>query len=304
MRSNRVLIKAGISLLVLLHLISASPYSYAQDVPLLCPLPATETETVIFRWLMNTGFELTRTKSEIVALKGKEKWSIVVKPYSPLASQVMAVYTVNDRPDPEKIRQLHSFIDSLKENTGEDIPGAILMLKEYTVCIRAGANGEQIQFTGFIVGKEGLIVSIAHDLDTVREVAVILGNGEEIKGRVIRMDFDRDLSLIDINREISSPVSLSRARNLLEPGETVYSIGCSGNNHSSLHTGMIKGPPGLVNNIPLWQVDMETPHGTSGGPVFDTHGNLAGIVKGRYRGTNSRGFIITVETLIEFLKEQ
>lgn len=304
MPGNRILIKAGISLLVLLHLISAAPFIYAQDAPLLCPLPASETETVIIRWLMDTGFEPSRTKPEIIAVKGNERWNIIIKPYSPLASHVTSLYTIDGIPVPDKVKQLRTFISSLKENSSRDIPGIILRLKEYTVCIRAGTNGEHIQFTGFIVGNEGLIVSIAHDLDTVREVAVILDNGEEIKGRVIRMDFDRDLSLIDIDRKISSPVSLSRARNLLEPGETVYSIGCSGNNHSSLHTGMIKGPPGLVNNIPLWQVDMETPHGTSGGPVFDTHGNLAGIVKGRYRGTNSRGFIITVETLIEFLKEQ
>jgi len=34
----------------------------------------------------------------------------------------------------------------------------------YTVCIKAGTSEQHIQFSGFIVGKEGLIVSIAHEL--------------------------------------------------------------------------------------------------------------------------------------------
>jgi len=43
--------------------------------------------------------------------------------------------------------------------------------------------------------------------------------------------------------------------------------------------------------------------GSSGSPVFDEHGNLAAIVTGRYRGTDSVGFLIPFETLMEFLKE-
>lgn len=306
MRSHSVLIKAGIALLLLLISFTATtPLDiYAQEAPLFCPLPAAEAGTVITEWLMDAGFETTRTRSEITAMKGNERWHIVIRPYSPLASYVKAGSTIDGRPAPDNVRQLHKFISTLTVNIRGDIPDAVLTLKQYTVCIRAGTNEESIQFSGFIVGKEGLIISIAHDLDEVREVAVLLNNGEELKGRVIRMDFDRDLSLIDITQKISSPISLDHARNLLEPGETVYSIGCAGNNQSSLHTGIISGPPGLVNNMPLWQADMETPHGTSGGPVFDTHGNLVGVVKGRYRGTSSRGFIITVETLIDFLKER
>lgn len=311
MRSHRVLIKAGIALpLVLFSIMASSQRNInAQDKPLFCPVPASEAQTLIANWLMDAGFETARIprKSgsyEINALRENERWHIVISAYSPLASYVTAAYTNKGRPDPDRVRELQKFIDTLKENVSVYIPGAVYVQKEYTVCIRAGNNQEHIQFSGFIVGKEGLIVSIAHDLDTIREVTVILNNGEKLRGRVIRMDFDRDLSLIDINKKISSPISLSHARNLLQPGETVYSIGCAGDNQSSLHTGIINGPPGLVNNMPLWQVDMESLHGTSGGPVFDSHGDLVGIVKGRYKGTHSRGFIITVETLIDFLKEE
>ncbi|MEW6600785.1 MAG: serine protease [Nitrospirota bacterium] len=311
MRNRRLMIKAGIALPLILYSIVTSYHLdiYAMDAPLFCPLPAAEADTVIVRWLVNAGFETTRKHSEsgpsaINAVKGNEEWRIIIRPYSPLASYVAAEHTIDGMPETQRTSGLYKFLDTLNRRVSENVPETVLNLKEHTVCIKAGTGEEHIQFSGFIVGKEGLIISIAHDLDTVQEVTVFLNNGEKLKGRVIRLDFDKDLSLIDIDKEISSPISLEHARNLLEPGETVYSIGCSGDNRSSLHTGVVSGPPGLVNNMPLWQIDMETLHGTSGGPVFDTYGNLVGIVKGRYRGTNSRGFIITVETLIEFLKER
>jgi len=43
--------------------------------------------------------------------------------------------------------------------------------------------------------------------------------------------------------------------------------------------------------------------GSSGSPVFDVQGNLVAIVKGRHRGTDSIGFLIPLETIIEFVRE-
>jgi len=43
--------------------------------------------------------------------------------------------------------------------------------------------------------------------------------------------------------------------------------------------------------------------GSSGSPVFDAQGNLVAIVKGRYRGTESVGFLIPLATIIESAKE-
>jgi serine protease Do len=46
---------------------------------------------------------------------------------------------------------------------------------------------------------------------------------------------------------------------------------------------------------------MEIHPGSSGSPVFDANGRLVGIVKGRYRGTNSIGFVIPLETITSFM---
>jgi serine protease Do len=277
-------------------------------VPLVCPLPIIETKTVIERWLMDSGFKtdaLSREPGyfEINALKGKEVWRIMLKPYSPLASSVTAEYTFDGLPESNKIRELQLLIDNYRDTFSEVIPAAVLLHRQYIVCINAGTKEESIHFSGFMVGKDGLVIATAHDLDSVRDVTLSLSNGDEVTGSVSKIDVLRDLILIDINRKIHSSISLTRARNLLEMGETVYSMSCSDRYQSSIHSGIIDGPLGQVNNMPLWQVEMQTLHGASGGPVFDSQGNLVGIVKGRYRGTNLRGFLITMETLTEFLRD-
>ena len=55
--------------------------------------------------------------------------------------------------------------------------------------------------------------------------------------------------------------------------------------------------------MPLWQVRMKINHGSSGSPVFDSQGRLAAIVKGRFRGTESIGFLIPFESILQFLEK-
>jgi serine protease Do len=81
-------------------------------------------------------------------------------------------------------------------------------------------------------------------------------------------------------------------------------VNCPDNPQGRVTAGRINGPPALVNGYPLWQVAMKVVPGTSGSPVFDPDGRLVGVVRGRYRGTESRGFLIPVGTIREFLDQE
>ena len=86
-------------------------------------------------------------------------------------------------------------------------------------------------------------------------------------------------------------------------GDRVYSIGCPNNLNGLVFQGTVNSPPRLVNNQLLWQVNMETHPGSSGSPVFDGNGKFFGVVKGRYRGTDTIGFLIPFKTVNRFLEE-
>ena len=149
---------------------------------------------------------------------------------------------------------------------------------------------------------QGLVLSTIHDVETFRDIKITLYDGREITGDVIKKDINLDLALIDIGSGLGHAISLAEGRNMLGMGERVYSVGCPMNLVGSVFSGVINGPPRRVNELTYWQVNMEIHPGSSGSPVFDVQGNLVGIVKGRFRGTQSIGFLIPLETIIAFVK--
>lgn len=281
----------------------------------LYPLPITELEGTLIGWLTHLGFEVRRTslkmgRVQLTGVKAKENWQIFLKPHSPLATKVQARYNVGDQPDEARLHELWDYISRYtrgptvkKWDAYQGIPTAVLSQIESVVCIRAKAQRGDIQLSGFIIDQDGLVICTAHDLKEVREIRVVVYDGRELQGQLVRMDPRRDLAFIDINMKSTTFISLAKGRNLLGMGERLYSVGCPVDLGGTVHSGIINGPPRLVNDLPLWQVNMQIHPGSSGSPVFDAQGNLVAIVKGRYRGTESIGFLIPFETIIEFVRE-
>lgn len=311
----RIIIVCQLIVLSLLLTSSALAADY-RNYSKIVPLPNAELESVLSRWLMKRGYRvslisLKDKQYKLVAVKGDKEWQITVMPYSPLASRMSASYTFNnDQPDQTELTKLWEYLrlysgDIYAKDTVSDqsIPEVILTKANSVVCIKGNINNQPVQFSGLILNNDGIIISTAHDLENARELTIIFSDGRETSGYVIKIDNYNDLSLISFNDKYESSITLKNSRNILEDGERVYSIGCPMNHRVRILSGLINGTLRRVNSLHLWQVKIETLPGSSGSPVFDVKGNLVGVIKGRYRGTQSMGFIITMGTVIEFLSE-
>ena len=190
-----------------------------------------------------------------------------------------------------------------KKHFKQPIPSAVITKMESVVCVHIKAGSQDFNLSGFIVDKNGLIICTAHDLKETQEISVTLYNGRKIKGQVVKIDHHRDLTLVDVGIKLDKPIRLDKGRNLMGMGELLFSVACPINFGGMVHSGIINSPPRRVKDLMLWQVNMTIHLGSSGSPVFDINGNLVAIVKGRYRGTDSVGFLIPFETLLAFLKE-
>jgi serine protease Do len=180
-------------------------------------------------------------------------------------------------------------------------PKAVLAGEKFVACLRTRRDGREIRFSGLLVGAEGTIVSTAHDLDRIEAVSVRLQDGRIVPGKIGRRDPLRDLTRIDLAVPVPGFLLEDRGRERLMPDESVYSIGCADGGELRLREGRVGRSPRISAGMPLWEVRMETIPGSSGGPAFDAAGNLAGLVKGRFRGTNDQGYLIPVGTILEFL---
>ena len=263
-------------------------------------LPAPETAARLERCLAASGFDVTRreisgAEIRIDARRGEEVRGLVVSPRSPLGSVVEWGPNAEEAHAPGTPDDLRACIDR------GGAPPEVLAGEKFVVCLRTRREGREIRFSGLLIGAEGTIVSTAHDLDRIDEVSVRLPDGGIVPGRIGRRDPLRDLSRIDLPGPVPGFPLEGRMRDRLTPDEPVYSLGCADGGAVRLREGRVGGNPRKSGGMPLWEVTMETIPGSSGGPAFDAGGNLAGLVKGRFRGTRDRGYLIPVGTILEFL---
>lgn len=302
------------SLLLCLIIFGDSSYAGPESSSKLYSLPISELEAIVLDWLVRSGFEIQRSKLKmgnvrLTITRPAEKWQIVLKPHSALITEIHAGSASSAPQRSATIDRMATYIAKYiqapaaqKEISNQIIPPAVLSQISSVVCLNTKSNKKNSQHTGFVVDTQGLVLSTIHDVETFHNITVTLYDGRELTGDVIKKNTDQDLALINIGAGLEKAVSLAEGRNLLGMGERVYSVGCPVNLVGSVFAGIINGPPRRVNELTYWQVNMEIHPGSSGSPVFDVQGNLVGIVKGRYRGTQSIGFLIPLETIIAFVK--
>lgn len=276
------------------------------------PLPLAEAEWVVEGWLAASGFAVTKDapESSVVRLsgsRGAERREVLLQPNSPLATCVRAGGT----PDPAREKELSDLLGrylagALRDRplADDEVPGPVLARRTSAVCIEAHSEGRTLRFSGFALDRGRQILTTAHDLGGVSDVTVTWEDGHRARGRLVRSDPRTDLALVELEQPPPTGVSLKNARGVLAEGEPVYSIGCPSGTGESIRSGRVRPPMVKVGPLHLWAVEMETLPGGSGSPVFDARGNLAGVVKGRLRGTEDAGFLIPVEALLRFLENR
>ena len=278
------------------------------------PLSMAASQQAISRWLDMDGqnYQIIPQSGGLVHIsssKNNAQWQIDLSPHSPLATTI-SIRTENDEENKLKIQALQQYLSSRKKNNSQrtdqqpEIPAPVLEKIGTVTCLRAHHQGQTVQFSGVTIDDEGLILCTAHDLKEQEEVTIVSTINTLFKGDIIKIDFERDLALIQIQSGREQVINIQEGRNLLGMGEKLYSIGCPVGLRGTISSGFINGPPRLVNKQPMWQVSMEILPGSSGSPVFDSEGNFVAIVKGRHRVSEGIGFLIPLEVIMDFLSEQ
>jgi serine protease Do len=278
-----------------------------------CPLPVSEAEEVVTEWLQQQHFQVYRVSPTprsvlLIVEKPAERWRITLKPRSPLATLIQT--DVRKNQDRTQLEAFMTFLDGyipLPDGRPDlriaTVPYRVRQHLRAVVCIFAQTDHNDIQFSGFFINGNGLIVSTAHDFQLHQDVSVLLHDGREVPGKVVRIDLHRDLTLVKAIVAADASVPLNAGRYLLDGKDPLFAVTCPNSGLTGIQSGSLDGLPRKVEDLPLWKVRMKIDPGSSGSPVFDDQGRLAGVVKGHYRGTDAIGFLIPFETLMHFLEQ-
>jgi len=160
--------------------------------------------------------------------------------------------------------------------------------------------------SGFIVDSDGTILTNAHVVDNAQEVNVKLTDGREFKARVLGVDHRSDVAVIRISARNLPTVRLGDPA-AARVGEPVLAIGSPYGFQNTATAGIISAKSRTLSGdsyVPFIQTDVAVNPGNSGGPLFNSHGEVIGINSqiysrtGGYQGL-SFAIPITVATRIE-----
>jgi S1-C subfamily serine protease len=144
-----------------------------------------------------------------------------------------------------------------------------------------GLVPQEGQGSGFVIDKEGHILTNYHVIAEARQVEVTLHNRKKYKATIVGTDKSHDLAIVQIKAPDLQPMTLGDSANL-QVGQKVYAIGNPFGLAGTLTRGIVSSirqvqePDGLVIDEAI-QTDAAINPGNSGGPLLNWHGEVIGI---------------------------
>lgn len=172
--------------------------------------------------------------------------------------------------------------------------------------------------SGVIISEDGYILTCAHVVSGADTITVILPDGTEYPGTVTGMYEEGDIAVVKIEAT-GLPAAVIGDSDQVQLGETVYAVGNPGGTLSGTITdGIISSVDRTINvsleetsgygwntgrtvSLEVLQTSAAVSPGNSGGGLFNSRGELIGIVNAKSSGSSQEGlgFAIPVNRAME-----
>src|SRR5882757_8022010 len=155
--------------------------------------------------------------------------------------------------------------------------------------------------SGFIIDRNGIVVTNAHVIEGASRITVTLLDGREIEADLLGSDRDADIAVLKVKSTGLPAIPLGRSSDLMI-GETVIAIGNPFGLSNTVTTGVLSA---VGRTIPsergerlftdFLQTDASINPGNSGGPLVNILGDVIGINSAIVSGANGIGFAIPAD---------
>ena len=181
--------------------------------------------------------------------------------------------------------------------------------------------------SGFVLTQDGYIVTNYHVIedavnDSSVSIEVSFASGDHYTATLVGGEQDNDVAVLKIDATGLQPVTLGDSDQLVV-GESVYTIGNPlGELTYSLTNGLVSALDRLITTsstnangqtetttLNVLQTNCDINPGNSGGPLFDSYGNVVGIVTAKYTQSSSGvsaeglGFALPINDVKDILSD-
>ena len=156
--------------------------------------------------------------------------------------------------------------------------------------------------SGFIMSREGYILTNNHVVEGADLIKVKLAGGEELGGRIVGRDPKTDLALIKVEASSAlQPLTLGDS-DALKVGSWVVAVGSPFGLEQTVTAGIVSAKGRVIGSGPydnFIQTDASINPGNSGGPLVDLDGRMVGVnaviqTSGASQGNIGIGFAVPV----------
>jgi serine protease Do len=166
---------------------------------------------------------------------------------------------------------------------------------------RAGDAGPVTRIgSGFVVDPDGLVATNRHVVENSIAIFVGTPDGGRFRAEIVGMPHKADMALLRIHPGYKMQAIKWGNSDKLRPGETVIAIGSPFGFDNTVTAGIVSSVNRDIMESPFddyIQTDAAINHGNSGGPLFNTDGEVVGMnsvlfAPGTYSGSVGLGFAI------------
>ncbi|MGI6026056.1 MAG: S1C family serine protease [Candidatus Scatomorpha sp.] len=162
--------------------------------------------------------------------------------------------------------------------------------------------------SGFVISEDGYILTNYHVVEDAYtggyEVKVMFYDGSTYTAEIKGFDRNNDIAVLKIDATGLDAAELGSSDSLFV-GDTVYAVGNPlGELSYSMTSGMVSATDRLITTeegtMTMFQIDAAVNEGNSGGPVYNTSGQVVGVVtaKSNEDGTEGLGFAIPIDDAV------
>jgi serine protease Do len=160
--------------------------------------------------------------------------------------------------------------------------------------------------SGFIISKDGFIVTNNHVIEKANDIEIILESGKKYQAQIIGKDPKTDLALLKIEPEEDLPAISFGRSDVLDIGDWVIAIGNPFGLGHTVTAGIVsaKGRSlGLGSYDDFIQTDAAINPGNSGGPLFNLDGEVVGVNTAIFARAQGIGFAIPAAIAVNIIDQ-
>ena len=166
------------------------------------------------------------------------------------------------------------------------------------------SSSAAVSGSGFILTADGYILTNYHVIETAYEskadITVMTHDGTSYTASVVGFEQENDVAVLKIDGENLPHVTIGDS-DAMKVGDEVYAVGNPlGELDFSMTTGHVSALDRLISTekspepINMFQFDAAVNSGNSGGPVYNTHGEVVGVVTAKYSSDSIEGLSFAI----------